>query len=253
LRWVEVDIEPFDIPGVFRRFRRRSWQRREWNCFRRQLTWVVLRLRRKIGLPISRPPEKQRAEGADQTGDGSEQSDEQADIRERRKIMRALLDTRNDFEEALVHGLFDVVATTGARHAGDSIVQDGRDRGFRALRESDELFEVAGAQRGDEVIPQTAVANGFARQINVPLDGDRYADDEDQGQWVEEKPTVLEKIDAVSGFRDLIGATNPANAEEGTIRKKFGKSLSSNAIHGSDSDENANIEAHFFFSDSEMY
>jgi hypothetical protein len=57
------------------------------------------------------------------------------------------------------------------------------------------LFEVAGAQRGDEVIPQTAVANGFARQINVPLDGDRYADDEDQGQWVEEKPTVLEKID----------------------------------------------------------
>jgi len=66
-------------------------------------------------------------------------------------------------------------------------------------------------------------------------------------------PAVLEKIDAVSGFRDLIGATNPANAEEGTIRKKFGKSLSSNAIHGSDSDENANIEAHFFFSDSEMY
>jgi nucleoside-diphosphate kinase len=66
-------------------------------------------------------------------------------------------------------------------------------------------------------------------------------------------PAVLEKADAVSEFRNLIGATNPANAEEGTIRKRFGKSLSSNAIHGSDSDENAGIEAHFFFSDSEMY
>ena len=66
-------------------------------------------------------------------------------------------------------------------------------------------------------------------------------------------PAVLEKADAVSEFRNLIGATNPANAEEGTIRKRFGKSLSSNAIHGSDSDENANIEAHFFFSDSQMY
>ena len=66
-------------------------------------------------------------------------------------------------------------------------------------------------------------------------------------------PAVLEKTNAVSDFRDLIGATNPANAEEGTIRKRFGKSLSSNAIHGSDSDENANIEAHFFFSGSEMY
>jgi len=64
---------------------------------------------------------------------------------------------------------------------------------------------------------------------------------------------VLEKADAVSAFRTLIGATNPANAEEGTVRKRFGKSLQSNAIHGSDSDENANIEAHFFFSDSEIY
>ncbi len=66
-------------------------------------------------------------------------------------------------------------------------------------------------------------------------------------------PVVLEKANAVSEFRNLIGATNPANAEEGTIRKRFGKSLSSNAIHGSDSDENADIEAHFFFSGSEIY
>ena len=64
---------------------------------------------------------------------------------------------------------------------------------------------------------------------------------------------VLEKENAVNDYRTLIGATNPANAEEGTIRKKYGKSMGSNAVHGSDSDENANIEAHFFFSDSEMY
>lgn len=66
-------------------------------------------------------------------------------------------------------------------------------------------------------------------------------------------PMILEKENAVTDFRTLIGATNPANAEEGTIRKRFGKSLQSNAVHGSDSDENANIEAHFFFSDSEIY
>ena len=66
-------------------------------------------------------------------------------------------------------------------------------------------------------------------------------------------PAVLEKDNAVEEFRKLIGATNPENAEEGTIRKRFGRSLQSNAIHGSDSDENAMREAHFFFASSEMY
>ena len=64
-------------------------------------------------------------------------------------------------------------------------------------------------------------------------------------------PAVLEKENAVEEFRKLIGATNPAQAEEGTIRKKFGKSLQSNAIHGSDSDENAKKEASFFFAGTE--
>jgi nucleoside-diphosphate kinase len=64
---------------------------------------------------------------------------------------------------------------------------------------------------------------------------------------------VLEKDNAVSAFRELIGATNPENAAEGTIRKRFGKSLQSNAVHGSDSDENALIESAFFFAASEMY
>jgi len=59
---------------------------------------------------------------------------------------------------------------------------------------------------------------------------------------------ILEKDNAVEDFRKLIGATNPANAEEGTIRKMFAESIGRNAVHGSDSDENAAIEGNFFFS-----
>jgi nucleoside-diphosphate kinase len=59
---------------------------------------------------------------------------------------------------------------------------------------------------------------------------------------------ILEKDNAVEDFRKLIGATNPANAEEGTIRKMFAESIGRNAVHGSDSDENASIEGNFFFS-----
>src|SRR3954468_11060705 len=59
---------------------------------------------------------------------------------------------------------------------------------------------------------------------------------------------ILEKDNAVSEFRKLIGATNPAQADEGTIRKKFATSVGENAVHGSDSDENAEIEGNFFFS-----
>jgi nucleoside-diphosphate kinase len=64
---------------------------------------------------------------------------------------------------------------------------------------------------------------------------------------------LLEKENAVSDFRTLIGATNPANAEEGTIRKKYAKSVEANAVHGSDSDENAQIEADFFFPQDERF
>jgi nucleoside-diphosphate kinase len=64
---------------------------------------------------------------------------------------------------------------------------------------------------------------------------------------------MLEKDNAVEDFRALIGATNPANAAEGTIRKLYAVSLQENAVHGSDSDENANIEADFFFSKIERY
>lgn len=64
---------------------------------------------------------------------------------------------------------------------------------------------------------------------------------------------ILEKDNAVEDFRKLIGATNPANAEEGTIRKKYAASVGENAIHGSDSDENAKIEGDFFFSSLERF
>ena len=59
---------------------------------------------------------------------------------------------------------------------------------------------------------------------------------------------ILEKDNAVEAFREFIGATDPAKAEEGTIRKLYGKSLGENAVHGSDSDESAEREAGFFFS-----
>ncbi len=64
---------------------------------------------------------------------------------------------------------------------------------------------------------------------------------------------ILEKNNAVEDFRKLIGATDPAQAEEGTIRKKFAESKAKNAVHGSDSDENAEIEGHFFFNSFERF
>ena len=63
---------------------------------------------------------------------------------------------------------------------------------------------------------------------------------------------ILEKDNAVEDFRKLIGATNPANAEEGTIRKQYAESVGRNAVHGSDSDENAAIEVSYFFSRLEL-
>lgn len=64
---------------------------------------------------------------------------------------------------------------------------------------------------------------------------------------------ILQKSNAVEDFRKLIGATNPEKAEIGTIRKLYGVDIQRNAVHGSDSDENALIESRFFFSDLEMF
>lgn len=64
---------------------------------------------------------------------------------------------------------------------------------------------------------------------------------------------ILEKENAVEDFRKLIGATNPVQAAEGTIRKLYAASIGENAVHGSDSDENAQIEGDFFFSKLEQF
>ncbi|MGA9994873.1 MAG: nucleoside-diphosphate kinase [Pyrinomonadaceae bacterium] len=64
---------------------------------------------------------------------------------------------------------------------------------------------------------------------------------------------VLEKENAVKAWRDLMGATDPAKADEGTIRKDFANSIGENAVHGSDSEENAAIEISYFFSQLELY
>lgn len=64
---------------------------------------------------------------------------------------------------------------------------------------------------------------------------------------------LLEKENAVEDFRALVGATNPEEADDGTVRKLFGKNIQENAVHGSDSDENALREAAFFFSEVERY
>ena len=63
---------------------------------------------------------------------------------------------------------------------------------------------------------------------------------------------ALEREDAVPALRKIMGATDPEKAESGTIRKEFGESIERNAIHGSDSDENANVEIHYFFATSEL-
>ncbi len=65
-------------------------------------------------------------------------------------------------------------------------------------------------------------------------------------------PMALERDDAVNSFRTLIGATNPAEAAEGTIRRDFAESVQNNAVHGSDSDENAQKEIAFFYSANEI-
>jgi nucleoside-diphosphate kinase len=64
---------------------------------------------------------------------------------------------------------------------------------------------------------------------------------------------ILEKENAVEDFRTLLGSTNPQEAAPGTIRNKYAESISYNAVHGSDSDENAQIESEFFFVEEEVY
>jgi nucleoside-diphosphate kinase len=99
-------------------------------------------------------------------------------------------------------------------------------------------------------------------QLTYAQAGEFYAVHKERGfyqelvQFMSSGPVVaaiLEKENAVADFRKLIGATDPAKAEEGTIRKNFASSVGENAVHGSDSDENAAIEGSFFFSGFERF
>jgi len=65
-------------------------------------------------------------------------------------------------------------------------------------------------------------------------------------------PLALERADAVAHWRAVIGATNPADAEDGTIRKQYAESMGKNAVHGSDSVENGKLESNYFFSEAEL-
>lgn len=95
----------------------------------------------------------------------------------------------------------------------------------------------------------TAQARGFyAVHAERPFFNDLVSYMTSGPVWV----MALERDNAVSHLRAVMGATNPAEAEAGTIRAEFGESIERNAIHGSDSDENAAIEIAFFFSTSEL-
>ncbi len=99
-------------------------------------------------------------------------------------------------------------------------------------------------------------------QLSKELAGKFYAVHKERGFYAELcaymssgqiVPMILEKENAVEDFRKLIGATDPIKAAPGTIRNLFAKSIEANAIHGSDSDENAAIEGAFFFSQFEQF
>jgi nucleoside-diphosphate kinase len=112
------------------------------------------------------------------------------------------------------------------------------------------------------------IAGGFKivamkyTQLSPELAGEFYAVHKERGfygdlvSFMSSGPIVaaiLEKDNAVEDFRKLIGATNPADAAEGTIRNKYAKSIDANAVHGSDSDENAQIEGSFYFTAFERF
>ncbi len=112
------------------------------------------------------------------------------------------------------------------------------------------------------------IAGGFKivamkyTQLTPELAGEFYAVHKERGfygdlvSFMSSGPIVaaiLEKEDAVADFRKLIGATNPAEAAEGTIRNKYAKSIDANAVHGSDSDENAQVEGNFYFTAFERF
>ncbi|MDQ3685669.1 MAG: nucleoside-diphosphate kinase [Acidobacteriota bacterium] len=134
----------------------------------------------------------------------------------------------------LTFGIIKPDAVRGGKTG--AIIQRITDKGFRV--------------RGMKLIHITkAEAEGFyAVHRERPFFGDLT-------QFMSSAPCVvlaLEKVGAVKAWRDLMGATDPAKADEGTIRKEFANSIGENAVHGSDSEENAQIEIAYFFSRLEL-
>jgi nucleoside-diphosphate kinase len=125
---------------------------------------------------------------------------------------------------------------TGANHTG-AIVKMIEDAGFRivAMKKTALSKELAGK------FYAVHKERGFYNELCAYMSS---------GPIV---PMILEKENAVEDFRKLIGATDPTKAAPGTIRNLFAKSIEANAIHGSDSNENATIEGNFFFSQFEQF
>ena len=119
------------------------------------------------------------------------------------------------------------------RNLENEIKQIFKDKGFSILKEKKIQIEKSEAEKFYKVHETKPFYNDLCAYLS-------------SGPIV---VMVLEKDNAVIGNRELMGATNPKQAEEGTIRKKYGLSIDKNSVHGSDSIENAKIEIDFFFKD----
>ena len=119
------------------------------------------------------------------------------------------------------------------RNLDGEIKEMFKNKGFRILKEKKILIEKTEAEKFYKVHETKPFYNDLCAYLS-------------SGPIV---VMILEKEDAVKANRELMGATNPKDAEEGTIRKKYGISIDKNSVHGSDSVENAKIEIDFFFKD----
>ena len=119
------------------------------------------------------------------------------------------------------------------RNLSDEIKNEFKKNGFKIIKEKKVKIEKSDAEKFYEVHQAKPFYNDLCAYLS-------------SGPII---VMVLEKDNAVLGNRELMGATNPEDAEEGTIRKKYGISIDKNSVHGSDSVENAKIEIDFFFKD----
>ena len=119
------------------------------------------------------------------------------------------------------------------RNLQDQIKQEFTNKGFKIIKEKKIQIEKSEAEKFYKVHETKPFYNDLCQYLS-------------SGPIV---VMILEKENAVLGNRDLMGATNPKEAKEGTIRKKYGISIDKNSVHGSDSIENAKLEIEFFFKD----